>query len=160
LPYVYLESANLQDFEVLPRNIERIRKNDFWHLKRFLAFKKSSDKGVDLSEEGARVSLYLTQRDVRELQKAKAVIRAAIDILMNNLDLGAGDLQRMILTGSFGSQLNVEAVVGLGMIPVVGLEIVETSANGALFGRRRVCAGRADRGYGRTGGSGPGRRFQ
>jgi uncharacterized 2Fe-2S/4Fe-4S cluster protein (DUF4445 family) len=40
----------------------------------------------------------------------------------------------MILTGSFGSQLNVEAVVGLGMIPPVGLEIVEPSANGAGFG--------------------------
>jgi uncharacterized 2Fe-2S/4Fe-4S cluster protein (DUF4445 family) len=94
-----------------------------------------TDKGVDLSgEEEAEISLYLTQRDVRELQKAKAAIRAAIDILMKNLELEAGDLQRLILTGSFGSQLNVEAVVGLGMIPAVGLEVVETSANGAGFG--------------------------
>lgn len=94
-----------------------------------------TDKGIDLSgEEEAEISLYLTQRDVRELQKAKAAIRAAIDILMKNLDLEPCDLQRMILTGSFGSQLNVEAVVGLGMIPAVGLEVVETSANGAGFG--------------------------
>ena len=91
-------------------------------------------RGVDVGEKGVRVSLYLTQRDVRELQKAKAAIRAAIDILMNDLDLRAGDLQRMILTGSFGSQLNVEAVVGLGMIPAVGPDVVETSANGAGFG--------------------------
>ena len=40
----------------------------------------------------------------------------------------------MILTGSFGSQLNVEAVLGLGMIPDVDPGIVETSANGAGFG--------------------------
>jgi uncharacterized 2Fe-2S/4Fe-4S cluster protein (DUF4445 family) len=40
----------------------------------------------------------------------------------------------VILTGSFGSQLNVEAVVGLGMIPPVALDIVETSANGAGLG--------------------------
>jgi uncharacterized 2Fe-2S/4Fe-4S cluster protein (DUF4445 family) len=94
-----------------------------------------TDQGVDLSgEEEAQVSLYLTQRDVRELQKAKAAIRAAIDILIKNLDLEATGLQRLILTGSFGSQLNVEAVVGLGMIPAVGLEVVETSANGAGFG--------------------------
>ncbi|HEY72178.1 MAG: hypothetical protein DRJ03_12115 [Chloroflexi bacterium] len=53
---------------------------------------------------------------------------------MNNLGLEGSDLQRMILTGSFGSQLNVEAVVGLGMIPTVYLEVVETSANGAGFG--------------------------
>jgi len=40
----------------------------------------------------------------------------------------------MILTGSFGSQLKTEAVVGLGMIPPVDLDIVEPSANGAGFG--------------------------
>ncbi|MEA3341304.1 MAG: ASKHA domain-containing protein, partial [Chloroflexota bacterium] len=93
-----------------------------------------TDKGVDLSEEGDEIPLYLTQRDVRELQKAKAAIRAAMDILMARLGLQASDLQRMILTGSFGSQLNVKAVVGLGMIPPVNVDIVEPSANGAGFG--------------------------
>jgi uncharacterized 2Fe-2S/4Fe-4S cluster protein (DUF4445 family) len=53
---------------------------------------------------------------------------------MAQLGLKPGDLTRMILTGSFGSQLNVEAVVGLGMIPPVSLELVEPSANGAGFG--------------------------
>jgi uncharacterized 2Fe-2S/4Fe-4S cluster protein (DUF4445 family) len=98
-----------------------------------------TDQGVDLRgaeslEDASRVSLYLTQHDVRELQKAKGAIRAATDILMAQLGLGAGDLQRMILTGSFGSQLKVESVVGLGMIPQVSLDIVEPSANGAGYG--------------------------
>jgi uncharacterized 2Fe-2S/4Fe-4S cluster protein (DUF4445 family) len=98
-----------------------------------------TDQGVDLRgaeslEGAARIPLYLTQHDIRELQKAKGAIRAAVEILMAQLGLKAGDLQRLILTGSFGSQLNVEAVLGLGMIPPVPLEIVETSANGAGFG--------------------------
>ena len=104
-------------------------------VRRFLI----TDQGVDLSgaeslEDATRVSLYLTQHDVRELQKAKGAIRAATEILMAQLGLKASDLTRMILTGSFGSQLNVEAVVGLGMIPPVALEIAEPSANGAGFG--------------------------
>jgi uncharacterized 2Fe-2S/4Fe-4S cluster protein (DUF4445 family) len=78
--------------------------------------------------------LYLTQRDVRELQKAKGAVAAATQVLMNRLGLQAGDLQQMFLTGSFGSQLNIEAVVGLGMIPPVDLDIVETPANGAGLG--------------------------
>jgi uncharacterized 2Fe-2S/4Fe-4S cluster protein (DUF4445 family) len=78
--------------------------------------------------------LYLTQHDVRELQKAKAAIRAATEILMAQLGIKAVALQRLILTGSFGSQLNVEAIAGVGLIPKVDLEIVETSANGAGFG--------------------------
>jgi uncharacterized 2Fe-2S/4Fe-4S cluster protein (DUF4445 family) len=104
-------------------------------VRRFLI----TDEGVDLRaaeslEDAAQVSLYLTQHDVRELQKAKAAIRAATVVLMDQLGLEPGDLTRMILTGSFGSQLNVEAVVNLGMIPPVALDIVEPSANGAGFG--------------------------
>jgi uncharacterized 2Fe-2S/4Fe-4S cluster protein (DUF4445 family) len=100
-------------------------------------------KGIDLSErdtaleqgtEPERVALYLTQHDVRELQKAKGAVRAAADILMARLGLEPDDLERMILTGSFGSQLSVEAVVGLGMIPPVDLSVVELSGNGAGLG--------------------------
>ena len=104
-------------------------------VRRFLI----TDEGVDLRaaeslEDAAQVSLYLTQHDVRELQKAKAAIRAATEVLMAQLGLESGDLTRMILTGSFGSQLNVDAVVNLGMIPRVALDLVEPSANGAGFG--------------------------
>ena len=98
-----------------------------------------TDQGVDLSgaaegEEPPTRSIYLTQGDIRELQKAKSAIKAAVETLIVRLDLKPNDLQRMILTGSFGSQLNIEAVVGLGMIPAVPLDVVETSANGAGFG--------------------------
>jgi uncharacterized 2Fe-2S/4Fe-4S cluster protein (DUF4445 family) len=98
-----------------------------------------TDAGVDLTgveslENAKKVSLFLTQHDIRELQKAKGAVRAAAETLMDRLNLKANDLQRMILTGSFGSQLNVEAVVGLGMIPPVEMDRVETSANGAGFG--------------------------
>jgi len=93
-----------------------------------------TDQGVDRSGAGDAISLYLSQQDVRELQKAKGAILAATEILMRQLNLRPSDLQRMILTGSFGSQLNAEAVVGLGMIPAVDLDVVETSANGAGFG--------------------------
>ena len=78
--------------------------------------------------------LYLTQLDVRELQKAKAAIRAAAEILMARLGLRADDLRRVILTGSFGSQVRVDAVLGLGMIPPVDEGVIETEANGAGFG--------------------------
>lgn len=78
--------------------------------------------------------LNLTQWDVRELQKAKGAIRAAIDVLMGQLGLEPADLQRVILTGSFGGQVDIDAVLGIGMIPPVQREVVETVANGAGFG--------------------------
>ncbi|MBD3306143.1 DUF4445 domain-containing protein, partial [candidate division KSB3 bacterium] len=97
-----------------------------------------TDSDIDLDgflhPENADTALYLTQNDIRELQKAKGAIRAATEILLEHLDLQPTDLQRVILTGSFGSQMNVEAVIGLGMIPPVDPKIVETPANGAGLG--------------------------
>jgi len=89
---------------------------------------------VILADETAGNSLYLTQHDVRELQKAKAAIRAAAEILMAQLGLEPSDLQRVFLTGSFGSQVDTRAVVELGMIPPVEPDCVETAANGAGLG--------------------------
>lgn len=111
-------------------------------VQRFLWAQKVAEAAADgvaeaedapAADEPVR-PLYLTQLDIRELQKAKAATRAAMEILMARLGLAAGDLQRVILTGSFGSQLNVQAVLGVGMIPNVNPAVVETLENGAGFG--------------------------
>ncbi len=86
---------------------------------------------LSLSPDGR---LSLSQWDVRELQKAKGAIRAAIDILLDQLKLKPYDLERVILTGSFGGQINVDTVLALGMIPPVHRKVVETIANGAGLG--------------------------
>ena len=104
--------------------------------------------GLDLSEiqisetsNGSRriqlapeSNLFLSQSDIRELQKAKGAIRAAVDVLMNQLELTPEDLTRVILTGSFGAEVDIDAILEIGMIPPVKKEIVDTVANGAGFG--------------------------
>ena len=81
-------------------------------------------------EEG----IYLSQTDVRELQKAKGAIRAAVDILLDQLNLQPGDLEQVILTGSFGGEVDIDAILDLGLLPPVRKKVVETVANGAGFG--------------------------
>jgi uncharacterized 2Fe-2S/4Fe-4S cluster protein (DUF4445 family) len=76
----------------------------------------------------------LNQWDIRELQKAKGAIRAAMEVLMAQLGLRPKDMQRIILTGSFGGAVDLQAVLALGMIPPVAPQAVETIANGAGFG--------------------------
>lgn len=93
---------------------------------------------LDRSESIARVIINervaLTQMDVRELQKAKAAIRVAADVLLEKLGLAPRDVQRVILTGSFGSQLRKDALIGLGMLPNVDRARIEFVANGAGVG--------------------------
>jgi len=88
-------------------------------------------RAVRLDDQG---KLLLSQWDVRELQKAKGAIRAAVDILLDRLGLAPSDLERVYLTGSFGGQVDIESVLGLGMLPPVRRAAVQTIANGAGFG--------------------------
>jgi uncharacterized 2Fe-2S/4Fe-4S cluster protein (DUF4445 family) len=92
---------------------------------------EDGQRSIKLTDDG---KLLLTQHDVRELQKAKGAIRAAIDVLMQQLNLKPDDLQKVILTGSFGGQVDIDAIIEIGMIPPVRREVVETAANGAGFG--------------------------
>ncbi len=92
---------------------------------------ENGTRAIKLTDNGR---LLLTQHDIRELQKAKGAIRAAIDVLMQQLDLVPDDLQKVILTGSFGGQVNINSILEIGMIPPVQRDIVETTANGAGFG--------------------------
>lgn len=81
--------------------------------------------------------LSLTQWDLRELQKAKGAIRAALDTLLARLDLRPADLHQLILTGSFGGVIDIPAALALGMIPPVAAGRVRTVANGAGLGAAR-----------------------
>lgn len=92
------------------------------------------DKGSRRIQLTPDQDLYLTQLDIRELQKAKGAIRAAVDVLLSNLDLEPGDLKQVILTGSFGGQVDVDAILEIGMIPPVNKDAVQNIANGAGFG--------------------------
>jgi uncharacterized 2Fe-2S/4Fe-4S cluster protein (DUF4445 family) len=96
-----------------------------------LGLDRRGGREIRLTSEG---SLSLTQWDVRELQKAKAAIRAATNILMGELGLIPEDIERLVLTGSFGGQVDIDAVIHLGMIPPIRRDVVETIANGAGFG--------------------------
>jgi uncharacterized 2Fe-2S/4Fe-4S cluster protein (DUF4445 family) len=91
-------------------------------------------QGAPTIRLGDNKHMTLTQWDVRELQKAKGAIRAAVDTLMNQLNLEPEDLQKVLLTGSFGGQVDINATMKIGMIPNVPVERVETVANGAGLG--------------------------
>ena len=99
---------------------------------------------IPLSPNG---DVSLTQWDIRELQKAKGAILATITILMRQLNLRPRDMERVILTGSFGGQVDVEAARAIGLIPAVPLDAVESIPNGAGLGAASFLS---DEGYARA----------
>jgi uncharacterized 2Fe-2S/4Fe-4S cluster protein (DUF4445 family) len=61
--------------------------------------------------------VYLSQRDVRELQFAKAAISTGWSLLLDQLGLEHRDVQQVLLAGSFGSYLSPASAVRIGLVP-------------------------------------------
>lgn len=74
-------------------------------------------------------SLYLSQRDVRELQFAKAAIATGWRILLDELGAGEGDVQQVLLAGSFGSYLSPASAVTIGLVPRLPLARIVPAGN-------------------------------
>jgi len=71
-----------------------------------------------LGEPGdAAHSIYLSQRDVRELQFAKAAIATGWSVLLAEAGLRPADVQQVLLAGSFGSFLSPASAIRLGLVP-------------------------------------------
>jgi uncharacterized 2Fe-2S/4Fe-4S cluster protein (DUF4445 family) len=81
-------------------------------------------------------SVYLSQRDVRELQFAKAAIATGWRILLEEAGLEPGDIQQVLLAGSFGSYLSPANAIRLGLVPDIPVLRVVSAGNVAGEGAK------------------------
>ena len=81
-------------------------------------------------------AVYLSQRDVRELQFAKASIATGWSLLVEELGVDAGDIQQVLLAGSFGSYLSPASAVRIGLVPRLALPRIVSAGNVAGEGAK------------------------
>jgi uncharacterized 2Fe-2S/4Fe-4S cluster protein (DUF4445 family) len=84
----------------------------------------------------AEDSIYLSQRDVRELQFAKAAIATGWRILLEEAGLTEADVKQVLLAGSFGSYLSPAAAIRIGLVPKVPVQRVVPAGNVAGEGAK------------------------
>jgi len=80
--------------------------------------------------------VVLTQRDVRELQFAKAAISTGWTLLMEELGLEHRDIQQVLLAGSFGSYLSAASAVRIGLVPQLPVLRIVAAGNVAGEGAK------------------------
>ncbi len=78
--------------------------------------------------------VYLSQGDIRQLQLAKAAIRAGIDVLLARAGIEASDLAEVVLTGSFGVSLNPVGLKSVGIFTENMVQVARFVTEGALAG--------------------------
>jgi uncharacterized 2Fe-2S/4Fe-4S cluster protein (DUF4445 family) len=81
-------------------------------------------------------TVYLSQRDVRELQFAKGAIATGWTLLLEQLGLQQSDVQQVLLAGSFGSYLSPAAAVRIGLVPKIPLLRIVSAGNVAGEGAK------------------------
>jgi len=75
------------------------------------------DRGGRLRAGAEGVGLFLTQADIRELQLAKAAVRVGIEALLRETGTVVEEIERVYLAGSFGTNLDPEKAVAIGLFP-------------------------------------------
>ena len=99
------------------------------------------------AETGNRRAITVTQHDIRELQLAKGAIRCGIDTLLQNAGITAADLNQVIIAGAFGTYIDVESAIAIGLLPELPLDRVSQVGNAAGTGARLALISEAHRQY-------------
>lgn len=95
------------------------------------------DTGYELAEK-----VKFTQNDIRELQMAKAAIRAGVDILVKKAGIAFDEVDDCYLAGGFGTKIDITKAAGIGLIPKE-LEVKTIPVgNTVLAGTKEVLLGR------------------
>lgn len=80
--------------------------------------------------------VYITQKDIRELQLAKGAIAAGIEILCEEFGVEEKDIQKVFIAGAFGNYMYPQSASDIGLIPSVLLERITMIGNAAGEGAK------------------------
>lgn len=92
---------------------------------------------IEKSDSAAGKEIYISEVDIDNLIRAKAAIYAGIKTLLEEVDLGIYDLERIYIAGGLGKHLNVQNAVVIGMLPDIDINkyyfLGNTSITGAYL---------------------------
>jgi uncharacterized 2Fe-2S/4Fe-4S cluster protein (DUF4445 family) len=100
---------------------------------------------VPAKETGNGQDLLVTRNDVNEIQLAKGAIRAGVDVLLLEGGLTYQDIDAFIVAGAFGTYLDLQSAIKLGMFPPLPLNRFQQVGNAAGTGARQMLVSAAHR---------------
>jgi uncharacterized 2Fe-2S/4Fe-4S cluster protein (DUF4445 family) len=124
---------------------QEVMDKEFPKLSSRLINLETNEKAFLLHGDKNDPLVYLTQRDVRELQFAKASIATGWRLLMEQLKLNDEDIQQVLLAGSFGSYLSPASAIQIGLVPKIPVMRIVSAGNVAGEGAKMVLLSQPER---------------
>ena len=91
------------------------------------------------AESGINQDIVLTEVDLDNILRAKAAMFSGYTCLLDKIGLKVDDLDRVIIAGAFGSFINLEHAVTIGLLPDIPREKFRFIGNASLKGARLAC---------------------
>ncbi|MDP6043203.1 MAG: ASKHA domain-containing protein [Dehalococcoidales bacterium] len=88
------------------------------------------------SETQTGRDIVITEVDIDNLMRAKAAIYAGCQTLSKSVGIGCYDFEQVIIAGAFGSNLNIEKSITIGLLPDLPMDRFIFIGNGSLLGAR------------------------
>ena len=98
-------------------------------LRRYLSRDENGNGIFHLTRD-----VFLNAQDVRNLQLAKAAVAAGIKVLLDKAGMSIDDLDAVYLAGGFGSYIDTESAMKIGMLPRISAAKLHNPGNTALAG--------------------------
>ncbi|MGN0659920.1 MAG: ASKHA domain-containing protein [Emergencia sp.] len=98
---------------------------------------KANDFVLYFSPDGKN-DVLITQKDVREVQLAKAAISAGITIMMKEIGITDDTLERISIAGAFGNYIRTESAISIGLLPRIPQEKICSLGNSAGIGASMI----------------------
>lgn len=91
-------------------------------------------EGYVITKSPSGTNITFTQKDIRELQLAKAAIRAGIEVLLLRYGISYDQVNTVYLAGGFGFKINQEKAIQIGLLPDEFRGRIEVVGNSSLGG--------------------------
>ncbi|MBQ2678159.1 MAG: DUF4445 domain-containing protein [Firmicutes bacterium] len=92
-------------------------------------------------ERAFEEKVRLTQLDIRNLQLAKGAVAAGIQICLREMIIKAADIDKLVIGGAFGSYIDPESAIAIGLIPEIDRKKIIIAGNTSAAGAAKILLG-------------------
>ncbi|NSW51177.1 MAG: DUF4445 domain-containing protein [Anaerolineae bacterium] len=102
---------------------------------------------VPAEKSGTGGEIVVSRKDINEIQLAKGAIRAGVEVLLLEAGISSDEIDQFIIAGAFGTYLDLENAVSIGMFPVLPKDRYQQVGNAAGIGAKHLLLSREKRAH-------------
>jgi len=133
-------AAILADLGIIDSTGRFVEREKLAHLDDAITSRisKMDNQTVFLLAENNGEKIYVSQADIRQIQLAKAAVRAGIHFLQQKLEIKQSEIKHVYVAGAFGNYINLESAQKIGLLPNVPEQVFHFIGNAAATGAQMM----------------------